>query len=94
MYVCSALATTKICKAQHVADTNHELAQVLFTRREHDTLDYDTKNKDGRPHSNTERLRKLARVQAVQQCEGQDGGAPIGVSGRYLYTVGDNMLHV
>jgi hypothetical protein len=62
----------KVCKAQHLVETNHELAQVLSTRG------LDSKNKDGRPSSNAERERKLARLKALQK-DGTEGSSPVGV---------------
>lgn len=53
-----------MCKAQHVADMNQELAQVLFTRKEYDA--------DSRPSTNAERRRKLARMEALRQTQTAD----------------------
>ena len=30
----SVLTKTRVCKAQHMAETNHELASVLFTKKD------------------------------------------------------------
>ena len=52
----------KVCKAQHIVDINHELAQVLFNRKE----------KGEHPSTNAERRRKLARMEALRQTQGAD----------------------
>ena len=57
----SVLSGVKVCRAQHVADTNHELASVLYTRREKDMME-DSGNKEG----TVEKRKKQGRMQAIR----------------------------
>jgi len=55
------LGTVKIARALPLAETNHELAQFLFSRRDQ------TQQEDTGTQGGVERKRKVARLQAVQQ---------------------------
>ena len=57
---------TKICKAQHVVETNQELAAVLFTKRDKTLKD------EANRESDEVRRRKLARMQAVRARDGAE----------------------
>ena len=64
----------KIARALPLAETNHELAQVLFSRRDQ------TQQEDTGAYGGAERKRKLARFQAVQQKLGDTSTETISVS--------------
>ena len=80
----SVLTKTRVCKAQHMAETNHELASVLFTKK-------DATGKADVPELNQDTQRKLSRIQTIRKMENTEANV-IGVSScskqplTYMYT--------
>ena len=81
----SVLTKTRVCKAQHMAETNHELASVLFTKK-------DATGKADVPELNQDTQRKLSRIQTIRKMENTEANV-IGVSSckqsityMYVYT--------
>ena len=70
----AALATTKVAKAMHVADTNHELAQILFSRRDQ------TQQEDTGREGGTEKKRKMQRMKVLRDNMDNESNQPISVS--------------
>ena len=64
---------TKVCKAQHLAEVSHELAQLIHSRK----LTGEATNDRADP---AEKMRKLARMEAVRQAECSEDTAPVTVS--------------